>query len=73
MGLVWQIVLNSVFIDISFSLADRYKHSEGLVVNILQNYLVPLRRALPVSTEYSTPISESLVDILLQNHSQKDK
>jgi len=56
---------------ISFSLVDRYQHLEWLVVNILENYLVPLRRALPVSIEYRTPISDSLVDILLPNHTVK--
>jgi len=44
MGLAGQLVLNSVFRDmISFSLVDRYQHSEGLVVNILRNCLAPLR------------------------------
>lgn len=72
MGLAWKLVLNSVFRDmISLSLVDRYQHSEGLVVNILENYLVPLRRALPVSIEYRTPISDSLVDISLPNHTVK--
>ena len=66
MGLARQLVLNSVFRDmIPFSLVDMYQHSEGMVVNILHNYLVPLRCALPVSNEYSTPISERLLDILL--------
>jgi len=72
MRLAWQLLLNSVFRDmIPFSLVDRYQHSEGLVANILYNYLVPLRQALPVSIEYSIPISESLLDILVQNHTVK--
>ena len=74
MGLAGQLVLNSVFRDmISFSLVDRYQHSEEMVVNILQNCLVPLSWALPVSIEHSTPISESSGYFATKSHSQKDK